>query len=194
MKFSDIELSILGEVGNVSVGGAAASLSDFVNKVVTISIPNTKIQKFKDIKSEFEPEVVYTRVDYSKGLSGSNMLMLRKEEAFQLAKLVGKAKLDMEITEWNDFSKNVISEVFNIMAGNMSGSMSGILNKEVAILTPTMGEMFSETLSDYPDDEQLITIWFEIKIENSFKMKLLKIVSESQANEIIENIKGDNDL
>lgn len=194
MKFSNLDLSILGEVGNVSVGGAAASLSDFVNQLVTISIPTTKILTFGDLKKEFEPEVVYSKIDYSKGLKGSNMLLLKKNEAYDLAKLVGKQKLDIEIDKWDDFSKNIISEIFNIMAGNMSSSMSSVLNRDIKILTPEMSENTSLLIKEFKDEDEIITIWFEIKIENIFRMKLVKIVTKEQAEDMIKTIKGDNEL
>lgn len=194
MNFSDFDLSILGEIGNVSVGGAAASLSDFVNKVVTISIPDTKILTFKELKEKFEPAVVFAKIDYTQGLAGSNMLILKKEEAVDLSKVVVKEKLNMDLYEWDDFSKNVIAEIFNIMAGNMSASMSEVLNKNIKILTPQVNEVKSSELDYFPDDEKLITVWFEVKIENIYKLRLVKIITKSQGEEMINLIKGENHL
>jgi len=194
VNFSDFDLSILGEIGNVSVGGAATSLSDFVNKVVTISIPDTKILTFKELKEKFEPAIVFAKIDYSNGLAGSNMLLLKKEEAFELSKVIVKEKLNIELEEWDDFSRNVLTEIFNIMAGNMSASMSEILNKNIKILTPEFHEVKSTELDYFHDEDELITVWFELKIESIFKVKLVKIITTSQAIEMINLIKGDHHL
>lgn len=189
MKFSEFEeydLNLLGEIGNISVGGAATSLSDFVNKLVTISIPDTKLQAFKEIKKQFEPAVVFAKVDYSEGLSGSNILLMKKEEAFNFSKIIVKEKLNIDLTEWDDFAINALAEMFNIMVGNMSSSMSEMFHKNIKIKTPEIFEEDAQDIAFYNDDEKLITIWFELRIENAFKIKLLKIITIEQAKQMIK--------
>lgn len=194
MNFSDFDLSILGEIGNVSVGGAATSLSDFANKVVTISIPDTKIIPFKEIKTMFEPEVILAKIDYINALQGSNILILKKEEALELSKVIAKEKIGVDITEWDSFSENVIAEIFNIMAGNMSASISDILNKEVKILTPEIKNQVAEDMNYFEDDDMLVAVWFEVRVENIFKLKLVTLMTNQQGLDMINIIKGDNQL
>lgn len=194
MKFSEFDLNILGEIGNISVGGAATSLSDFVNKLVTISIPDTKIKKFKDIKEQFEPAVVFAKIDYCEGLNGSNILLMKKEEAFDFSKIIVREKLNQEMNEWSEFSKNVLAEMFNIMVGNMSSSMSEMFNTNVKIETPEIYEDKAENINFFDDDEELITVWFELRIENEFKVKIVKVITEDQAEQMINLLKEDHQL
>lgn len=194
MHFSDFDLSILGEIGNVSVGGAAASLSDFVNKIVTISIPNTKIETFEELKNQFEPSVIFAKVDFKDGLNGSNLLLMKKEEAINFSKIIVKEKLGIDIHTWDEFSENALAEVFNIMVGNMTSAMSELFHKKIKIETPEMYEVESKELDFYPNDEKLISIRFEIKLENILKVNLVKIITEKQASEMIKMIKGDHHL
>jgi len=194
VHFSDFDLSILGEIGNVSVGGAAASLSDFVNKIVTISIPNTKIETFEELKNQFEPSVIFAKVDFKDGLNGSNLLLMKKEEAVNFSKIIVKEKLGIDITTWDEFSENALAEVFNIMVGNMTSAMSELFHKKIKIETPEMYEVESKELAFYQNDEKLISIRFEIKLENILKVNLVKIITEKQASEMIKMIKGDHHL
>lgn len=194
MKFSEFDLNILGEIGNISVGGAATSLSDFVNKLVTISIPDTKVQTFKELKDEFGASFVFAKIDYADGLEGSNVLLMKKEDAFLFSKIIAKEKLELDVEMWGDFSKEVLAEMFNIMVGNMTSSMSEIFNHNIKIDTPQIMEGAAENMTYYEEDEKLVTIWFEIRVENSFKVKLVKIINEAQAKQMIHLLREDHQL
>lgn len=189
LTFSDFDLSILGEIGNVSVGGAATSLSDFVNKLVMISIPDTKIMKFKELKKYFEPAVVYAKVDYTNEFKGSNILLMKSDEAKKFSQIIIEEKLGKREFEWNDFSKNVITEAFNIMVGHMSASMSELFQKGVNIQPPELLEMSASELDLFDDEEEFVSIWFEIRIEDHLKIRLMKILSIEQAKEMIALVK-----
>ena len=194
MKFSEFDLNILGEIGNISVGGAAASLSDFMSKLVTISIPDTKIQTFRTLKEEFGASFVFAKIDYANGLEGSNVLLMKKEEALSFSKIIAKEKLEVEIEVWDDFSKEVLAEVFNIMVGNMTSSMSEMFSQNIKIDTPQIMEGAAENMTYFKEDEELVTIWFEIRVENSFNVKLVKIINDAQANQMIHLLREDHQL
>lgn len=194
MLFSEFDMNILGEIGNISVGGAATSLSDFLNRVVTISIPDTKLQTFEELKKDFGEPFIYAKIDYSEGLEGSNILLMRKEEAFEFSKIIVKDKLDMEVKEWGDFSKEVLTEVFNIMVGNMSKAMSEMFGKKIDINTPIIGENVIEKLNIYEEKQELVTIWFELRVENTFNVQLVKILNDEQAEHMIRLLREDHKL
>ena len=189
LTFSDFDLSILGEIGNVSVGGAATSLSDFVNKLVMISIPDTKIMKFKDLKKSFEPAVVYAKVDYVNGFKGSNILLMKSEEAKKFSEIIIEEKLGKREFKWDDFSKNVITEAFNIMVGHMSASMSELFQKGINIEPPELLEMNASELDFFNDEEEFVSIWFEVRIEDHLKIRLMKLLTIEQAEDMIALIK-----
>lgn len=194
MKFSEFEMTILGEIGNISVGGAATSLSDFMSKLVTISNPDTKIQTFHELKEKFGASFVFAKIDYVDGLEGSNVLLMKKEEAFELSRIIAKEKLEIDINEWGDFSKEVLSEVFNIMVGSMSASMSELFKQNIKIDTPEIVEDLAENMTYYQEEEQLVTIWFEIRVEHSFNVKLVKIIHDTQAQQMIQLLREDHQL
>ena len=194
MRFDDTALSILGEIGNISVGGAASSLSDFLDKTLVISIPNVRMLTFKEVKEQFEPAVLFAKVDFVEGMKGSNILLMKKEEAFQFSKIILKEKLSMEMTEWNQFSIDVLKEMINIMIGNMSSSMSDMFKRPIDIGVPQIIEQKASEVEFFVENEQLITIWFELRIENDFKFKFVKIMTEEQAQEMIKILEEEHNL
>ena len=190
MEFSEFELDILSEIGNVTVGGAATSLSDFVHKMVTISIPKTTFRTFGEIKNDFEPSAIAARINYVEGFWGSNIMMIKKEDAIAFAKVIAKEKLGIHHESWDDLSKNIVEEMFNIMVGTMSSQMSLIFDRKVLIEPPQLYEKQSDDLDFYDDNEELCEIRFEFRIEDRLKLRLMKLMSKSQAAMMIDIIKG----
>lgn len=196
VKFEKEQLDILSEVGNMTVGQAATSLSDFVNKMVTITIPNTKVYTYKELKREFDSSVVTTKIDYIEGFMGSNLLMMKKEDAVEFSKIVTQEKLGNGemIKGWGELSQAILSEVFNIMVGNMSSGMSDIFNRYISIDVPTMYTSDNEPLSLFEDEETLVAIWFDVRIEADFSIRLVNIISVPQAQKMVSIIEGDYKL
>lgn len=197
VKFNKEQLDILSEIGNMTVGQAAASLSDFVNKMVTITIPDTKVYAYRNLKEEFDSSsVVTTKIDYIEGFLGSNLLMMKQEDALEFSKIITEEKLgngDM-IQEWGKLAQEILAEVFNIMVGNMSSGMSDIFNRYIKIDTPNMYTSEQEVNQVFNEDETLVAIWFDIRIETEFSIRLVNIISVPQAEKMLAIIKGDYNL
>lgn len=196
VRFDKEELDILSEIGNMTVGQAATSLSDFVNKMVTITIPDTKVYSYKEMKQEFDSTVVTTKIDYIDGFLGSNLLMMKREDAVHFSKIITQEKLgngDL-VNEWGEIAKEILAEVFNIMVGNMSSGMSDIFNRYIKIDTPIMYTEEEGPIEIFQDDEILVAIWFDVKIETEFSIRLVNIISTSQAEKMVSIIKGDYQL
>ena len=186
-KFNEFEMNILAEVGNMSVGGAAGSLGDFIHKTVNISIPKVKIMNKEEIFEKFGKDCIIVRINFVEGVKLSNLMVLEKEEAYKFAELVLKNKIsNFNEEEMDEMAEEVLKEVFNIMVGNMTANMGEILSKHVKIDTPkfiTKEEHFEIDKGSY------IATWFELRIENDMKMKLVDIVDEEQARFMIDTIK-----
>lgn len=194
VNFSEIDLNLLGEIGNISVGGAATSLSDFVDKLVTISVPDTKVQTFSEVAETFGDEYIFVKIDYTEGLEGANLLLIKKEEAMKLENIVLQDGLRKGFSSEINGYKEILMELFNIMVGNMTATMSEMFGRSIKIDPPLLEENSIEPLDFYALEERLVTIWFELRIENSFQMKLVKIINQTQAEQMINLLKEDHQL
>jgi flagellar motor switch protein FliN/FliY len=189
VKFLEFELDILSEIGNVTVGGAATSLSDFVQKMVTISLPSIKRTTFGQIKKDFETSALAAKIDFVDGFIGSNILLMRQSDADRFAKMVAKVKLGgMEQLD-EVMKQSILTEVFNIMVGTMSSQMSIIFDRNVRIDTPSVYSKPGKEFTFYDDRTPLVTIGFEIKLEDGPSVHLYKLLTEEQAHEMVELIK-----
>lgn len=74
---NEMERDALGEVGNISVGRAATTLSTLLNQKVEITTPTVSMLD-RDISDEPLDSGVAVRVTYTSGFSGVNVLILKK--------------------------------------------------------------------------------------------------------------------
>lgn len=190
MTFTNMELSILGEIGNVSVGGAASTLSDFIDKLVTISIPRTQVSTVEELESKFQSPV-YIKIGYTGELEGSNVLMIDQNQGLKFVKPIAAEKLGVELTEWNDLSETILIEVFNIMVGHMSKSMEMIFDKEIRIKPPEFSTNKLEDLFETGRTEKVFLNTFDFKIDGEFTLQLLNVIKKEQARKMIKMIAGD---
>lgn len=186
MKFTYDEMQMLGEIGNISVGNSASSLSDFINRLITITCPDPQELMFQEIKEKLSPSLVVTKIDFKEGLEGSNLMIMEKEEAIGFVKFILKEKLNQDFGQWDDENKEVLAEVFNIMIGNMSSALSEQFEKNVRINTPEIYELDKEEMDFFGNDEKLISIWFEMNIENIYHVKIVQIITKNQAKNLID--------
>src|SRR5690625_1024167 len=74
---TDIEADALGEIGNISIGSSATTLSTLLNEKVKITTPTIDVIKKSEVMKQFPYEHVSVQVNYLEGLIGESM---RSEE------------------------------------------------------------------------------------------------------------------
>lgn len=130
------EIDTIGEVANISMGTAATTMFSLVNKKVDISTPTVSLALWDEIVEKYEKPCVIIRIAYTKGLDGSNVLVLKETDVKVITDLMmggDGSNTDGEITELH---LSAISEAMNQMMGSAATSMSSMLNKTIDISPP----------------------------------------------------------
>src|SRR5690625_990878 len=77
---STMEEDTLGEIGNISFGSSATTLSTLLKQKVEITTPSVSIIQKKELeKFTFQPVSIY--VNYIEGFSGRNVLVIKAMDA-----------------------------------------------------------------------------------------------------------------
>ena len=81
IEISDLEKDALGEIMNISMGSAATAVSELLNAKVWITTPRVQVIKVDNMTQydKLEPAVC-VKIEYVKGLSGSNLMVLRQDD------------------------------------------------------------------------------------------------------------------
>lgn len=187
------EVDTIGEIANISMGTAATTLFSLVNKKVEISTPVVSMGTWDEIVDRYEKPCVLVRIAYTKGLDGSNILVLRETDVKIITDLMmggDGSNTDGEITELH---LSAISEAMNQMMGSSATSMSSMLDTMIDISPP------SSTLIDLQDatdggeiepflDGSFVKITFKMLIGDLVDSEIMQLYPVSLAKEMCSNI------
>ena len=80
MNLSAEERDALGEIGNISMGTAATTLSQLLNKMVMIDTPHVEMITKKELKEHYPAPYVAVEIKYTQGLVGDNILNIKNDD------------------------------------------------------------------------------------------------------------------
>ncbi len=188
------EMDAIGEVSNICMGTCATTLNTLLNKRVSITTPKVTVGKIKDHIGEFDTPFISVGVEYTQGISGSNIFILKQNDVLLMTDLLmgGEGKVEPD-TELSELAFSAISEVMNQMVGSSSTALSDVLGRTINISIPTVKkiELDHPDLTEYiSDDETTIKISFTMEIEGLLVSKIMQIIPFESGKEILAKILG----
>lgn len=187
---------ILGEIGNISMGTSATTLFALLNQKVLITTPKVKVLNWQSLADSYDRPCVGIRVDYTVGLEGSNILVLRQSDVKIIADLMmggsGDIDEDFELTE---LDLSAISEAMNQMVGSSSTSLSSMLNHKIDIATPQAFVLSFKDDSFFKDlgvseDKPIVCVSFRMEIGTLIDSEIMQIIPVDFAIDMVETLKG----
>lgn len=125
-----MEQDALGEVGNISFGSSATALSALLGQKVDITTPVVSMINRNKLEEEFPQPYVAIQVEYTTGLSGVNLLVIKQSDAAIIADLMlGGDGLNPN-PDLGEIHLSAVQEAMNQMMGSAATSMSTIFNKK----------------------------------------------------------------
>ncbi len=191
---TDAEKDAIGEVGNISMGTAATTLSSLVNKKVEISTPVVTEASWSDVTEGYERPCVFIRIRYTVGLDGSNILVLRDNDVKIITDLMMGGDGTSTDGELGEIHLSAISEAMNQMMGSSATSLSSMLNQMIDISPPVADLInLSETVDGGSIDEFLrgrfVKISFRMVIGDLVDSEIMQLYPFSFAREMYENFR-----
>ena len=173
------EIDILGEVGNISMGAVATTMYELLDKRTSITTPRVSVYETKDVLSVYRIPFIIVTVEYVKGITGNNLLVLKVPDAALITDILmgGTGKLEEPIV-LNDLHLSAMSEIMNQMMGASSTSLSKLLHETIDISTPKSTQVDLDfDVSEFIGDEELVTkISFDLEIEGLLKSELIQLI------------------
>lgn len=186
----------LGEIGNISFGSSATALSSLLGQKVDITTPNISMINRRKLNEEFPHPYVAVQVQYTAGLIGMNLLVIKQSDAAIIADLMlGGDGLDPK-PELSEIQLSAVQEAMNQMMGSAATSMSTVFNKKVDISPPTidlMNLMQGEGSDAIPEDELLIKISFRLKIGELIDSNIMQLLPLEFGMNLVKSLIGDEE-
>ncbi|MEG0473412.1 MAG: flagellar motor switch phosphatase FliY, partial [Solibacillus sp.] len=191
-----MEQDALGEVGNISFGSSATALSALLGQKVDITTPGISMINRKRLEEEFPHPYVAVQVEYTIGLSGMNLLVIKQSDAAIIADLMlGGDGLNPK-PELSEIQLSAVQEAMNQMMGSAATSMSTVFNQKVDISPPSIDLMnFSqnEGTDNIPDDDLLVKISFRLRIGELIDSNLMQLLPLKFSKKIVKSLMGEVD-
>jgi len=189
---SDLEMDTVGEVGNISLGASATALSVLLNKTVDITTPNLEVRKIKEIREDYPLPCLLVEVDYSSGLEGSNVLLIKEQDALVISALMmGESPGSME-GPMGEIAISAVQEAMNQMMGSMATSMSELFQRTIDITPPTIEQIDLSSehsqLSGLKPEDQVVHVEFSIKVEDLIDSVMIQIIPVEFAKKMAQDL------
>ena len=199
-ELSSQEIDTIGEVANISMGSAATSLFALVNIKVEISTPVVSETTWDELASNYTDNCVVVRIGYTKGIDGSNVLVLKENDVKVITDLMMGGDGTNTDGEISDLHLSAISEAMNQMMGASATSLSSMLNKMVDISPPNATLTDMSAISGGEIDEFLngnfVRIAFKMEIGDLVDSEMMQLYPISLAKEmcaaVLNNMESDS--
>lgn len=169
----------LGEIGNISFGSSATALSSLLGQKVEITTPTISMINRNKLEEEFPHPYVAIQVEYTTGLMGTNLLVIKQADAAIIADLMLGGDGQTPSEDLGEIHLSAVQEAMNQMMGSAATSMSTIFNKKVDISPPTIDLMNisqNEGTENIPSDELLVKVSFRLKIGNLIDSNIMQLL------------------
>lgn len=189
----EMEKDALGEIGNISFGSSATALSALLGQKVDITTPTISVVDKTALEEEFIHPYVAIKVDYTVGLSGMNLLVIKQNDAAIIADLMlGGDGLNPNM-DLGEIHLSAVQEAMNQMMGSAATSMSTLFNKKVDISPPTINLM--DVLEDQgrdiiPEDDLLIKVSFALKVGNLIDSNIMQLLPLGFGKKLVASLMG----
>ncbi len=189
----DMEKDALGEIGNISFGSSATALSALLGQKVDITTPTISVVDKEALEEEFIHPYVAIKVDYTVGLSGMNLLVIKQSDAAIIADLMlGGDGLNPNM-DLGEIHLSAVQEAMNQMMGSAATSMSTLFNKKVDISPPTIDLM--DVLEDkgrdlIPEDDLLIKVSFALKVGDLIDSNIMQLLPLGFGKKLVASLMG----
>lgn len=196
ITLTESDKDLLGEIGNISMGSASTALSTIINKMVNITTPRVELTTLKEIKNNIEIPNVALEVEYTQGLSGGNLLVIKITDAAIIADLMMGGDGTKNSSVLSEIEMSAVSEAMNQMIGSASTSLATMFNIPINISPPTakIWDDKTKVLSNHlNEDESVVKISFKLTIDDIVDSEMMMLLPVDMARSIIDRMMGGHD-
>lgn len=187
-NISQEHADIIGEIANICIGNAATTLSLILGKATNITTPTVDVlSKEEALTSD---DHILVKVPYTKGLDGTNLLVIRLHDALIIANLMmGGDGSDVSGMQFDDIALSAVSEAMNQMCGTIATSMASLLETPTDIGFPLINSKEKKTF-EIPDElcngTDIVKVTFRLTVGDIIDSDLLQLYPISIVKQIIK--------
>ncbi|WP_206915665.1 flagellar motor switch phosphatase FliY [Alicyclobacillus suci] len=183
------EADTLGEIGNISFGSAATSLSALLQHRVDITTPTVSLIDADEVEKNFPKPYVLVAVEFTEGLIGSNALAIEVDDAKTIADLMMGGDGTHVEGELNELHLSAVGEAMNQMMGGAATSMSQMFGRYINISPPKVDIIdFSRPGQRAFDTKTVVNVEFQLKVGDLIDSRIMQLLPLDFAREMVATL------
>jgi flagellar motor switch protein FliN/FliY len=188
-----MEQDALGEIGNISFGSSATALSALLGQKVEITTPTITVVDKEELEEEFIHPYVAVKVDYTVGLTGMNLLVIKLSDAAIIADLMLGGDGTEPNMDLGEIHLSAVQEAMNQMMGSAATSMSTLFNKKVDISPPSidlMDVLANKGRELIPEDDLMIKVSFTLRVGSLIDSEIMQLLPLGFGKKLVASLLG----
>ncbi|MGL5354090.1 MAG: flagellar motor switch phosphatase FliY, partial [Clostridium sp.] len=156
--------------------------------------PIVSVTTLREIKKEFEYPNIILDVEYTEGIVGRNILIMKVSDAAVIANLMMGGDGNAQVTELSEIEISAVQEAMNQMIASSATSMATMFARVVNISPPNskIWSEINEAISDELDeDEEIVRVKFRITIGDLVDSEIMQILPIPTAKKIVSIMMGE---
>lgn len=144
-----------------------------------ITTPVVSVINRSNLEQEFPHPYVAVQVEYTAGLSGANLLVIKQSDAAIIADLMLGGDGRNPSPDLGEIQLSAVQEAMNQMMGSAATSMSTVFNQKVDISPPSLALLNikeNEGEENIPDDEILVKVSFRLLIGDLVDSTIMELL------------------
>mgnify|MGYP003562349191 FL=1 len=181
------QADIIGEIANICTGNAATALSLIINRPTNITTPVVEVLNKEE--SLVQPDRILVKVPYTKGLDGTNLMILKEQDALIIANLMMGGNGDTTGMSFDEITVSAVSEAMNQMCGRIATSMSELLHKPTDIGFPLINSKYQTTFvipDELCDGTDIVKITFRLTVDGLIDSTIWQLYPLSIVKQILD--------
>ena len=187
---SDIEKDALGEIGNISMGSAATTLSTLLGHKVNITTPSVSVAPMNVIQQHYPLPYLVVEVGYTVGIDGNNVFAIQATDAAVIADLMMGGDGTNPESELTEIHMSAVGEAMNQMMGAVATSLSSMFHKKIDISPPKVNLVdfgTEEVLTEMAKNtEPVVRAAFRMEVDGLIDSEIMQILTIKVAKEMVE--------
>ncbi len=190
--FTDDEKDTIGEIGNISMGTAATTLSTLLGNRVNITTPKVSVLSVEDLAKNYSLPFVVVDVKYKEGLEGLNVLILKEEDVKVITDLMMGGTGVASPEPMSEIHMSAISEAMNQMVGSASTSLSEMFAKKIDIYPPRVynialnAEEFVDLFPEFT--MSFVRISFKMVVGDLIDSEIMQLIPLNFGKEMVDKL------
>jgi flagellar motor switch protein FliN/FliY len=189
---SDVEIDALGEIGNISMGSAATTMSVLLSRRVEITTPRVSIGRLEEMRKEYPMPYIIVEVRFTEGINGTNLLAMKEKDAAIIADLMMGNDGANPPEDMSELYMSAVAEAMNQMMGATATSLSSIFKNRVDLAPPKVRLIDlagNDNITDsVKQGESLARIAFRMVVEGLIDSEIMLILPLGVAREMVDGL------